>query len=70
VISKEGLKINSEKVKAILEWPTPKCMFDVRSFNGLERFYRKFIRNFNNICTPLIECMKKGNFKWTIAAMK
>jgi hypothetical protein len=38
VISHEGLKMDPEKVKGILDWPTPKRTFDVRSFHGLVSF--------------------------------
>jgi hypothetical protein len=70
VISNEGFKMDYEKVKDILEWPSPKCTFDVRSFDGLASFYKKLFRNFNEICASLTECMKNGIFKWTTTTMK
>ena len=38
-VSAEGIKMNDHKVKAILEWPTPKTVCGVRSFLGLANFY-------------------------------
>jgi hypothetical protein len=38
LVSNEGLRMGPKKVKAILDRPTPKCTFDVRSFHGLVRF--------------------------------
>ena len=35
VISKEGLKMDQEKVKEMMEWPSPKNVSEVRSFHGL-----------------------------------
>ena len=63
----DGLKIDLEKVKAILEWHTPKNVSEVRSFHGLASFYIKFINSFSAVCNAMTETMRgdKKEFKWT-----
>ena len=39
VVSSSGVSMDPEKVKAILEWPEPKNLQEVRSFHGLVTFY-------------------------------
>ena len=58
VVSVEGLKMDPKKVKAILEWPTPKSEIEVRSFHGLTSFYKKIIRGFSSISGPLTKTMR------------
>ena len=67
VVSSKGLKMDPEKVKAILEWPTPRSTTEVRSFHGLVSFYRKFIKKLSGICAPLTETISgdRKEFKWT-----
>jgi hypothetical protein len=67
VISSNKLKMDPEKVKAIKEWPSPRNIFEVIRFHGLASFYRKFIRNFSGISTPMMDTVKKRHkiFHWT-----
>jgi hypothetical protein len=67
VISSNELKMDPEKVKEIKEWPSPRSMFEVRSFHGLASFYRNFIRDFSGICVSVMDTVKKKHkyFKWT-----
>jgi hypothetical protein len=40
---------------------------DIRSFMGLDRYYRRFIVGFSNIAHPITSLQKKGTkFEWTL----
>ena len=39
IISEHGIKMNPKKVKAVLEWETPKNVKDVQCFLGFANFY-------------------------------
>lgn len=70
VVSKDGLKMDPEKVQAIVDWPSPRNIFEVRSFHGLASFYRKFINHFSGIFSLIIETIRKDKqpFTWTTEA--
>ena len=39
IIGLEGIKIKEEKVKGILDWPTPKYVKNIQKFLGLANYY-------------------------------
>ena len=63
IIGPEGIKMEKEKVKGVLEWPTPKCVKDVQKFLGLANYYRRFIKGFTTVARPLHDLVKKDK-KW------
>jgi len=63
VIELEGIKMEKEKVKRVLEWPTPKYVKDMQKFLGLANYYCQFIEGFASIARPLHDMVKK-NKKW------
>ena len=64
--------MDPEKVQVILNWPTPRNAYEVRNFHGLATFYIKFIKNFSQICAPLIDTFRGSiqPLKWIEAANK
>ena len=63
VIGPEGIKMEEEKMKKVLEWPIPRCVKDVQKFLGLANYYCRFIQGFATIARPLHNMVKK-NKKW------
>jgi hypothetical protein len=66
VVSEEGIQTDPEKVVAVREWPRPKTITEVRSYLGLASYYRRFIKGFAEIASPLHALTsKKATFDWT-----
>ena len=66
IICHEGIRMDPEKVRAILEWPHPTNLEELQIFLGLSGFYRKFIQNYAKIAVPMTDQLKgKGStFTW------
>ena len=66
VVTSEGVRPDENKIKAVVEFPTPKTQKDIKSFLGLAGYYRKFIADFSAIARPLTNLLKKENeWNWT-----
>ena len=67
-MNQEGVAVDPEKVKAILDWKPPANMTDVRSFLGMAGYYRRFIEGFSTVAKPITQLLKKDKkFVWTEA---
>ena len=60
VIRLEGIKMEKEKVKKVLEQLTPKEVKDIQKFLGLANYYRQFIKDFVTIARPLYNMVNKN----------
>ena len=65
IVGKDGIKMDQEKVKAVLDWPAPPNTKGVRSFLDLANFYQRFIQDYAQVARPLNDLLKKDVvFKW------
>ena len=53
VISEHGVAMDQQKVEAVAAWPQPRSARDLRDLLGLAGYYRRFIKGFGTIATPL-----------------
>ena len=65
LLQHRGIEVDPARIEAILSWPQPKMVTQVRSFLRLAGFYRRFVKDFGSIAAPLNELTKKDvPFVW------
>ena len=65
VVTAQGIEVDPAKIEAILSWPTPLTVTQLRSFLGFAGFYRRFVKDFSSIAAALNELTKKDMpFVW------
>ena len=66
IVSDAGVSPDPSKVEAIEKWPTPSTVTEVRSFLGLAAYYRRFVKDFATVASPLHKLTEKGRqFLWS-----
>ena len=58
-MSASGVSVDPEKVEAVMSWERPKSVFEIRSFLGLVGYYRRFIKDFSRLATPMMRLTRK-----------
>ena len=65
IVTTNGLRMDPEKVDAVVNWQIPHKLRDVQAFLGFAGFYRRFIHRFSSIVAALTRLTKKGvTFDW------
>ncbi|XP_073064012.1 uncharacterized protein [Primulina eburnea] len=59
VISAQGVSVDLSKVEAVINWPKPTNVSEIRSFLGLAGCYWRFIEGFSRIARPMIQLTQK-----------
>ncbi|KAG1952394.1 retrotransposable element [Pimephales promelas] len=66
VVSAEGISMDPDKVRAVLDWAVPDSRVALQRFLGFANFYRCFICNFSQVAAPLTALTSsKTRFVWS-----
>ena len=66
VVSKDGIQVDPSKIEAIIDWPRPTTITEMRSSLGLAGYYWRFVKDFSKIAAPLTRLTQKNvRFNWT-----
>ena len=67
IVSENGIQMDPEKIKVIVERKSPTNLKQLQQFLGLCGYYRKFINNFAKIASPLYNLLKKNKvWDWNV----
>ena len=60
IISERGIEVDPEKMRAILDMPTPRTKREIKGFLGRLQYISRFIAKPTNICEPIFHLLKKN----------
>ena len=65
IISENGIEMDQEKIRTVLEWKEPTTVKEVQSFFGFASFYCHFIQGYSKLTRSLTDLTKKlEKFDW------
>jgi hypothetical protein len=71
VVSESGTGPDLGKIEAVLHFPQPRTVTNVRSFLGLTEYYRKYVRSYVRLAAPLFELTRKDvDFVWDVGCQQ
>jgi hypothetical protein len=60
VIGADGLRVDPKKTAIVQGWPKPKDVPHLRSFLGLANYFRRFVKSYSSMVSPLTSLLRKG----------
>ena len=70
IIGVDRVRVHEEKIRAIRDWLEPRNLTELQGFIGICTYYRKFVKSFSQLATPLTDLTKKGVFSWSNTAQR
>ena len=65
ILSARGVETDPGKIKCIADWPVPTCPRELKQFLGLASYYRRFVKGFAQLASPLYAFTDKREWKWS-----
>lgn len=66
IVGRDGISVDTDKVKAIKDWKAPKTVTQVQSFLGLCNFYRDYVPEYSRVAKSLTTLTRKSmHWRWT-----
>ena len=66
IVSSAGIAVDSEKIKAVQDFPVPRNIKELQRFLGMTGWYHRFVPRFSQVSEPLTALKRKGaKFIWT-----